>query len=313
MPTDRKWTASPGMNSGTTVDPRAPEGDLLTDLRTSPSIAADPRRTAAFFPADPAQARTLRPEQVEAYNTQGILGPFSVYDDEQARRNRIAFDALLASFRAQGKDSYAINGFHDRCATIWDMATNPRILDLVQDLIGPDFVAWGTHFFCKMPGDGKTVGWHQDATYWPLTPTRTVTAWIAIDDSDLGNGGMQVVPGSHRHGPLPVVPSPAEANNVLWEHVVGWEHLGQPTCIPLRAGQCTLHSDLLLHGSEPNRSQRRRCGLTVRYAAASVRSWKGWNTHSIRCRGEDRDAHWGDLPRPGDDRPFGKPVLFGAN
>ncbi len=304
------------MNPSPAPDPQPkadPEDDLLTILRDSPSIAADSRRQAAFIPGDPARARSLRPEQVEAFNTQGIIGPFAVYDASQALANRTAFDALLASFRAQGKDSYAINGFHDRCATIWDLATNPRILDLVEDLIGPDIVAWGTHFFCKMPGDGKTVGWHQDATYWPLTPTRTVTAWIAIDDSDLSNGGMQVVPGSHRHGPLPVVRSPPETNNLLWEQVVGWEHLGKPACIPLRAGECTLHSDLLLHGSEPNRSQRRRCGLTVRYAAASVRSWKDWNGNAIRCRGEDRASYWTHNPRPADDRPFGAPVMFGSN
>jgi non-heme Fe2+,alpha-ketoglutarate-dependent halogenase len=277
------------------------------------SIASDARRQAGFIPADPALARTLRPDQVETFNRDGIIGPFSVQTPEEALRNRDAFDAMLAAFRAQGKDSYAINGFHDRCATIWDMATNPRILDLVEDLIGPDIVVWGTHFFCKMPGDGKAVAWHQDATYWPLTPTRTVTAWIAIDDADLGNGAMRVIPGSHRHGALPVRPSRPEDHNVLWEQADGWERFGAPTSFVWRAGQCTLHSDLLLHGSEPNRSGRRRCGLTVRYAAAEVRSWAGWNASAILCRGEDRDGHWAHHPRPDGDRPFGAPVLFGSN
>ncbi len=277
------------------------------------SIATDQRRQAGFFPADPALARTLPPAQVETFNRVGILGPFAVHTPEEAGRNRVAFDRMLASFRASGHDSYAINGYHDRCATIWDMATNPRLLDLVQDLIGPDIVAWGTHFFCKMPGDGKAVAWHQDATYWPLTPTRTVTAWVAIDDADLGNGGMQVIPGSHSHGPLPVRPSTPEDHNVLHEQTDGWECFGKPSCTALRAGECTLHSDLLLHGSEPNRSDRRRCGLTIRFAAAEVRSWAGWNGNAIRCRGEDRDDYWKDVPRPDGDHPFGAPVMFGSN
>lgn len=277
------------------------------------SIAIDARRQAGFIPADPVLARTLHPDQVEAFNRDGIIGPFTVHSPEEAQANRAAFDAMLAAFRAQGRDSYAINGFHDRCATIWDMATNPRILDLVEDLIGPDIVVWGTHFFCKMPGDGKAVAWHQDATYWPLTPTRTVTAWIAIDDADAGNGAMRVIPGSHRHGALPVRPSRSEDNNVLWEQSDGWERFGAPASFTWRAGQCTLHSDLLLHGSEPNRSDRRRCGLTVRYAAAEVRSWDGWNGKAILCRGEDRDAHWTHHPRPDGDRPFGASVIFGSN
>ncbi len=282
-------------------------------LGSMTSIAADARRQAGFIPADPVLARTLRPAQVELYNHDGIIGPFTVHSPHEALRNRAAFDAMLAAFRAEGKDTYAINGFHDRCATIWDMATNPRILDLVQDLIGPDIVVWGTHFFCKMPGDGKAVAWHQDATYWPLTPTRTVTAWIAIDDADLGNGAMQVIPGSHRHGALPVRPSRPEDHNVLGEQADGWERFGTPASFAWRAGQCTLHSDLLLHGSEPNRSDRRRCGLTVRYAASEVRSWAGWNGNAIICRGEDREAHWQHRPRPDGDRPFGAPVMFGSN
>ena len=277
------------------------------------SIATDSRRQARFIPADPARSRTLLPSQVEDFNRDGIIGPFTVYTPEEVRRNRAAFDAMLAAFRAEGKDSYAINGFHDRCATIWDMSVNPSLLDLVQDLIGPDIVAWGTHFFCKMPGDGKAVSWHQDATYWPLTPTRTVTAWIAIDDADLGNGAMQVIPGSHTHGALPVRPSRPEDRNVLDEQADGWERYGTPHCIALRAGQCTLHSDLLLHGSQPNRSSRRRCGLTIRYAAAEVRSWAGWNGNSIHCRGEDHEAHWTHRPRPDGDRPFGAPVMYGSN
>jgi non-heme Fe2+,alpha-ketoglutarate-dependent halogenase len=277
------------------------------------SIATDTRRQAEFIPADPALARTLRPAQVQAFNRDGIIGPFDVHTAEEALANRAAFDAMLAAFRAQGKDSYAINGFHDRCATIWDLAVNPRILDLVQDLIGPDIVVWGSHFFCKMPGDGKAVAWHQDATYWPLTPTRTVTAWIAIDDADLGNGAMQFIPGSHLYGALPVRPSTPQDNNVLWEQSDGWERFGAPASVAWRAGQCTLHSDLLLHGSQPNESDRRRCGLTVRYAAAEVRSWAGWNNTAILCRGEDRDGHWKHHPRPDGDRPFGDPIMFGSN
>jgi hypothetical protein len=277
------------------------------------SIAADPRRAASFSAADPARARTLTPAQVEAYNRRGVLAPLPVFTAAEAQRHRAATDALLAAFRAQGRDSYAINGFHDRCASIWDLATAPRILDLVEDLIGPDIVCWGSHFFCKMPGDGKAVGWHQDATYWPLTPTRTVTAWVAIDDSDLGNGGMQVVPGSHMHGALPVRSSRPEEGNVLWETTAGWERFGAPEPVVLQAGEISLHSDLLLHGSEPNRSARRRCGLTLRYAATGVRSWAGWNGHAIRCRGEDPEGHWRHHPRPDGDRPFGAPIMFGSN
>ena len=66
----------------------------------------------------------------------------------------------------------------------------------------------------------------------------------------------------------------------------------------LRAGQCSIHSDLLLHGSEANDSDRRRCGLTLRYCTPDVRGALGRNNKGIVVRGRDPDNHWGNPPRP---------------
>jgi len=149
------------------------------------------------------------------------------------------------------------------------------------------------------------VRWHQDAPYWPLTPSRTVTVWLAIDDADVANGAMQVVPGSHRYGELPTRPSHEEEETVLWRTVDGIERLGQPHSITLRAGECSIHSDLLLHGSGRNRSERRRCGLTLRYHPPTVRSIKAAkrdHASGIVCRGRDPSGYWQHVPRPaGDD------------
>ena len=73
---------------------------------------------------------------------------------------------------------------------------------MLNQFLGPDFFLWGTQFFSKEPGDGKTTPWHQDAFYWPLSPHKAVTVWLAFSDSDEGNGAMMVVPGSHRAGKL---------------------------------------------------------------------------------------------------------------
>ena len=77
------------------------------------------------------------------------------------------------------------------------LCRTPAILDYVEDIAGPDFYQWGGQFFVKYPGDGSIVPWHQDAQYWPLTPRRTVTVWLAIHDADEANAAMQVVAGSH--------------------------------------------------------------------------------------------------------------------
>ncbi len=67
------------------------------------------------------------------------------------------------------------------------------------------------------------------------------------------------------------------------------------------AGEISLHSDLLLHGSEANRSNRRRCGLTLRYCPADVRAGLGWNAKGVIVSGEDPTGHWANPPRPATD------------
>ena len=152
---------------------------------------------------------------------------------------------------------------------------------------------WGTQFFAKDPGDGKLTPWHQDAFYWPLHPHRSVTAWLAFAGSDRANGAMQVIPGSHTVGHLQhgafnhrkaVLPLQLEAGQVDPREAVFLE---------LAAGEMSLHDDRIVHGSQPNRSNRLRCGLTIRYSAGEVkcdtREWPMFQAFWVR--GTDRWRH----------------------
>ena len=140
----------------------------------------------SFVPVDNPNSKLLSREQIEQYNEDGYLKPFRIFDEAGAAANREYFDSLMAQLEAadDGRDNYSINGYHRNCNGIYDMAVNPLILDYVEDLLGPDFIAWGTHFFCKLPYDEKKVPWHQDASYWPFEKSRTVTVWLAIDDAE---------------------------------------------------------------------------------------------------------------------------------
>jgi ectoine hydroxylase-related dioxygenase (phytanoyl-CoA dioxygenase family) len=152
-----------------------------------------------------------------------------------------------------------------------------------------------------MPGDGKRVSWHQDSSYWPLTPSKAVTAWLAIDDADVGNACMRYIPGSHTLGHLTYTLSETDESNVLNQTVPDAEKLGKPFNVELKAGEISIHSDLLLHGSEANESNRRRCGLTLRYCPVSVRAGLGWNEKGVIVSGKDESGHWANLPRPSAD------------
>lgn len=269
----------------------------------------------SFTPLNNPSPGKLSREQVAFYNAHGYLKPFDIYAPLEVARNRAYFDYLLATLRVEQPDldTYAINGYHTRCRGIYEMATHPKILDLVEDIVGPNIICWGTHFFCKMPLDPKSVPWHQDASYWPLAPARTVTAWLAIDDADVENSCMFVIPGTHARGHLKWKDTSGPA--VLNQEIEGIQQLGEPVAMELQAGQISLHADMLAHGSTPNRSSRRRCGLTVRYCPPEVEPLnRGWGDGAILCRGVDTTGHWRHNSKPpGEDLEFRKqqPIIGG--
>jgi len=260
------------------------------------------KRELEFFPAETTHPETLTSGQIKEFNRNGYLCPLDVFTEEEAKRNRAYFEELMEEALSKGHNSYSINGWHLRCKGIYDLIMEPRILDYVQDLIGVNIICTMTHYFSKPAGDTKRVSWHQDASYWPLTPSKVVTVWLAIDDVDEENGPMTVIPGSHRHGQIPFEHSTEEENNVLGQTVHGAEQWGGPP-VPfvMKAGQISIHTDMLLHGSVPNMSDRRRCGLTLRYLPPDVRCKDKGYASSVICRGEDPDGHWRNHPRPDGD------------
>ncbi len=93
-------------------------------------------------------------------------------------------------------------------------------------------------------------------------------------------------------------PSDSTEHNVLNQTIENPEQFGARVYDPLKAGQASIHSDLLLHGSEPNDSDRRRCALTLRYCSAEVQADLGWNEKGVHVRGGDPSGHWSNQPRP---------------
>lgn len=255
-------------------------------------------RDLRFYPAVNDDPQRLTVEQIERFNRDGFLAPLPLFSTNEIQEIRDYFDALLRDVLAAGGDSYSISTAHMKHGRVYDLLCHPALVDYVADLLGDNVVGWGSHFFCKMPGDGKSVAWHQDASYWPLTPSKTATVWLAIDDADVENGCVRFVPGSHHYGHLTFRPSDPAEHNVLNQTIEDIDQYGEPYNNVLQAGQISIHSDLLLHGSDANTSERRRCGLTLRYCAADVRAHLGWNEKGVLLRGSDPERYWGNPGRP---------------
>src|SRR5205823_2514226 len=96
-------------------------------------------------------------------------------------------------------------------------------------------------------------------------------------------------------------PSDAAEHNILNQTVENAEQFGEAVDVELKAGEISMHNDLLLHSSHANESDRRRCGLTLRYCTTDVRAYLGWNGKGVIVRGEDPSGHWANPPRPVED------------
>ncbi len=77
------------------------------------------------------------------------------------------------------------------------LSLHPDILDIVERIIGPDIVLWGSNLFYKRPLEGPATPWHRDAAYWPIRPLATTSVWIAISDSVKENGCLRFIAGTH--------------------------------------------------------------------------------------------------------------------
>jgi chlorinating enzyme len=274
-----------------------------SEFRTVPDTAKieGMDRDLRFHPVVNSQPAYLTQEQIESFNRDGFLKAIRVFDTAEITTIRDYFDDLLARVLAAGGDSYSISTAHMKHGRVYDLLTHPNIVGLVADLLGSDVVAWGSHFFCKMPHDGRRVAWHQDASYWPLSPSKTATVWLAVDDANVENACMRFLAGSHHMGHLTYRRSSPDEHNVLDQTVKNAEQYGTPVDVELQAGEVSIHADLLLHGSEANQSDRRRCGLTLRYCAAEVRAEMDWNHKGVLVRGADPSGHWANPKRPDSD------------
>jgi ectoine hydroxylase-related dioxygenase (phytanoyl-CoA dioxygenase family) len=258
-------------------------------------------RDLRFHPATGSNPQTLTPDEVVCFNRDGYLKGIRIFSDNEILEIRRYFDDLLAKTLAAGGDSYSISTAHLRHGRVHDLLTDRRIVAVVKDLVGENVIGWGSHFFCKMPGDRKRVAWHQDASYWPLTPSKAVTIWLAIDDATVENACMRYIPRSHLLGHLTYRLSEGDEANVLNQTVEATEILEPPLNVEMKAGEVSVHSDLLLHGSETNLSRLRRCGLTLRYCPPDVTAGLGWSAKGVIVSGVDPSGHWANAPRPAAD------------
>jgi len=231
--------------------------------------------------------KLLNEAQVRDYADQGYLFPITVMSEAEAAGYRRKLEAAESSGNPMVKQ-YLRTKAHLVFTWAEALCRHPKILDAVEDVIGPDILCWSSGFFNKEAKDPAFVSYHQDLTYWGLDPADIVTAWVALSPATIESGCMKFMPGSHKLEIQPHKDTFAKDNLLSRGQEVAVE-VDEAKVVhdELRPGQMSLHHVKLVHGSEANRSDDRRLGFVIRYIPTYVRQVVGKIDSAMLVRGRD--------------------------
>ncbi|WP_158090264.1 phytanoyl-CoA dioxygenase family protein [Kiloniella majae] len=255
--------------------------------------------------------KKLTPEQINAYEEQGYLLPLDLFSLQEAFDYRQEIEDLETQYR-DGVGEYPLNQFFRINGQIVipllaQIAQTPKLLDAVEDILGPDLLVWSCELFIKEAGTAKTVSWHQDLTYWGMGETDDeVTAWIAFSDVSKAAGCMRFIPGSHKQRIVPHQDTFNEDNLLSRGQEIAVDVNEEDAVYDeLRPGQMSLHHGRLFHASGPNKSDDRRIGMAIRFVTPGVEHNNEKKDFGMLVRGSDKKGNWINVSTPSQ--------LFGTN
>ena len=222
------------------------------------------------------------------FEEDGYFSPLRLFDKSTA----LSYRGILETVEQKtGSLNYRYK-IHTVVEMAYKLATNKELLDSVEALLGPNILLYNTSFVIKEPHSKAHISWHQDLTYWGFNDDKQVAAWIALSDATEENGCMHMIPGSHKGGQLPHRTT-KDSNNLL-HHGQTIEGVSeeQSRCIPLNAGEASLHHGWTMHTSYPNKSDDRRIGLTINYISTDMFQTQTEHDSAMLVRGVDHYNHF---------------------
>jgi len=243
----------------------------------------------------------LTDAEIEQYKQDGYICPVSVMDAADAQ----GFRAKLEAFEATqgGKlEPPQRNKSHLLFKWLDDLIRDSRVLDPIEQLIGPNILCWNTLFWIKEAGSLTFISWHQDTRYWGLSSDQVITAWLALSPASVEAGCMRVMPGTHVGDVLPHEDRYDE-NNLLTRGQEISSPLDESKAVhmPLEVGQMSIHNYRLAHASGANTSMDRRIGVSMHFMPPDTSQIVGdWDCAAL-VRGEDPYGNFERTPVPAGD------------
>ena len=238
--------------------------------------------------------------EARRYRRDGYLSPMRILGEAQAATHRRRLERAEAEF---GPLHYLAK-VHTILRSPLALATHPRVLDIVEALIGPNILLWTSTYIIKEPHTPAYVSWHQDLFYWGLSGDDQVSMWLALSPANQANGCMRLMPGSHQAGRHRHRTTESDTNLLFQGQTVDGVDESRTVFCALQPGEASFHHGWTLHSSLPNRSDERRIGLNAQYLATHMRQTKHDLDTAMLVRGVDAYNHFGaDIPARGDLEP----------
>lgn len=239
--------------------------------------------------------KALTPEQVKYYKFNGFAFPFPALSEQELVRCRKGVERLerdLGCHIADADPKWRSHG-HAHSPWIADLVRHPRILDAIEDVIGPDILVWTTTFFIKEPDSKTFAAWHQDGTYFGFAPNEQVCAWVAITNASREAGCMEHVsfqgrPRQLNHAALGLKNSINRAGQTIMEDF----DKSRPVAMALKAGEFSLHHEFAIHRSARNHAMHRRIGIGLNFIPPHIKIEGGSRCMAMLVRGQDRYGHF---------------------
>ena len=248
----------------------------------------------------------LSQNQIQNYWDDGYLFPIQVMSQDEAAAARRELEQLEHDWLDAGLpkpiNAYKRVNSNAVMPLSYRLASDPRILDVVEGILGPDILIYGAEYFIKEPRTKHMVSMHQDLTYWGLGATsRMVTVWLALSPATPASGCMDFVKGSHKNPIMPHKDTFDDLNLLSRGQEIQVDVAPQhKTAIEIHPGQISLHHGLTIHGSGPNTTDDRRIAFVVRYVAPDVRQEVGDKDYAMLVRGADRNGNFVNYAPPRD-------------
>lgn len=178
---------------------------------------------------------------------------------------------------------------------VYELGRHPRLLDVIEDVIGPDILMTNAVFRNKDPGSAVDYGWHQDSARIQVDPPFVI-CYVALSAATPENGCLRVIPGTHDEvRPFSLTEGPGQKKRLVARVIDVAED--EAIDLVLAPGEVAVFNGNLIHSSKANASAARRMALLYDFTPANARQHVGRGSGQL-VRGTDRWNHFAPEPAP---------------